>query len=184
MIEMDLLSQALDVWLFSHAWQWKHALMASGYAVAAYMLLAIGFGESEKKRACLLMGSLLALMSVNALLQVSEVLLYLARTLARDTGQYGGRRTIQFEVILFGVTVLLVLLARLRNSLRYLWTDYSVVVLGSMALAGLSLLHAISFHDVDTILYARMMGISVHKWLEVSGLLFTIWGAWRAYRAN
>lgn len=158
--------------------------MALGYGVAAYMITAAGFSGGMKKRACFFMGSLLALMSMNALFQISEILLYLARTVARDNGQYGARRTLQFDVILIGVAVVLVLLARLRNSLRYLWADYGAVAVGTMALAGLMLLQSISFHDVDAVLYTRIAGLSVHKLLEAVGVSFTVWGAWRVYRSS
>ena len=143
------------------------------------MMLTVGMAGGGKQRACLFMGTLLFFMGVNALFQINEILLYLARQLARDSGQYGTRRTLQFEVILVAVALVLVLLARLRNSLRFLWADYGVVVVGTMALAGLTLLHAISFHDVDAILYFRIMGLTVHKLLEAAGVCFTVWGAWR-----
>lgn len=180
----EVLSQALDVWFFSHPFQWKQGVMALGYGVAAYMITAAGWAGGVKKRACFFMGAMLALMSLNALLQFSEILLYLARTVARDSGQYGARRTLQFDVILIGVAFVLVLLARLRNSLRYLWADYGAVAVGTMALAGLMLLQSISFHDVDAVLYTRIAGLSVHKLLEAAGVSFTVWGAWRVYRSS
>ena len=85
---------------------------------------------------------------------------------------------------LLGVAVVLVLLARLRTSLRFLWADYGFVVIGTMALAGLTLLQSISFHDVDAILYTRIMGLTVHKLMEAAGVCFTVWGAWRVYRST
>ncbi len=184
MMQMDVVSQALDVWFFSHPFQWKDAVMALGYGLPAFMMLSIGWSGGEKKRACLFMGGVLALMSLNAVFQINEILLYLARSIARDSGQYGARRSLQFDVILVGVAIVLVLLARLRHSLRYLWADYGAVVLGTMALVGLTFLQSISFHDVDAILYIRIAGVSVHKWLEAAGICFTLWGAWRVYRNN
>ena len=122
--------------------------------------------------------------TVNDPFQINEILLYLARSIARDSGQYGARRSLQFEVILIGFVIVLVLLARLRHSLRYLWADYGAVVLGTMALFGLTFLQSISFHDVDAVLYARIASLSVHKWLEAAGVCFTTWGAWRVYHRN
>jgi hypothetical protein len=182
MIQMDVLNQALDVWLFSHPFQWKDAVMALAYGLPAFMMLSVGWSGGEKQRACLFMGGVLALMSVNAIFQINEILLYLARTIARDSGQYGARRSLQFDVILIGVVIVLVLLARLRHSLRYLWADYGVVVLGTMGLVGLTLLQSISFHDVDAVLYIRIASVSVHRWLEAVGVCVTLWGAWRVYR--
>jgi hypothetical protein len=184
MIRYEVLSQALDVWFFSHPFQWKQVVMALGYGVAAFMITLAGWAGGVKKRACFFMGALLTLMSLNALFQINEILLYLARTVAKDSGQYGARRSLQFDVILIGVAVVLVLLARLRNSLRYLWTDYGAVAVGTMALAGLMLLQSISFHDVDAVLYTRIAGLSVHKLLEAVGVTFTVWGAWRVYRSS
>jgi hypothetical protein len=182
MIQLDLLNQALDVWFFSHPFQWKDAIMALGYGVSAFMMLSVGWTAGEKKRACLFMGGVLALMSLNAVFQMNEILLYLARTMARDSGQYGARRSLQFDVILIGVVIVLVLLARLRHSLRYLWSDYGMVVVGTMGLVGLTFVQSISFHDIDAILYIRIASVSVHKWLEAGGVCFTLWGAWRVYR--
>jgi hypothetical protein len=182
MIQMDVLNQALDVWFFSHPFQWKDAVMALGYGLPAFMMLSVGWSAGEKKRACLFMGGVLVLMSLNTFFRINEILLYLARSIARDSGQYGARRSLQFDVILIGVAIVLVLLARLRHSLRHLWADYGVVVLGTMALAGLTFLQSISFHDVDAVLYFRIAGISVHKWLEATGVFFTLLGAWWVYR--
>lgn len=182
MIQMNVVNQALDVWFFSHPFQWKDAVVALGYGVPSFMMLVVGWSGGEKKRACLFMGGVLALMSLNAVFQINEILLYLARSIARDSGQYGARRSLQFDVILIGVAIVLMLLARLRHSLRHLWTDYGVVVLGTMALVGLTFLQSISFHDVDAILYIRIAGLSVHKWLEATGVCITLLGAWRVYR--
>lgn len=184
MIRYEVLNEALEVWFFSHPFQWRQVVLALGYGLAAYMITASGWSGGLKKRACFFMGALLALMSLNALFQISEILLYLARTVARDSGQYGARRTLQFDVILIGVALVLVLLARLRNSLRYLWADYGAVALGTMALAGLMLLQSVSFHDVDAVLYTRIAGMSIHKLLEAAGIAFTVWGAWRVYRSS
>jgi hypothetical protein len=184
MIRYEILNEALEVWVFSHPFQWKQVVLALGYGLAAYMITVSGWAGGVKKRACFFMGVLLALMSLNALFQINEILLYLARAVARDSGQYGARRSLQFDVILIGVAVVLVLLARLRNSLRYLWTDYGAVAVGTMALAGLMLLQSISFHDVDAVLYTRIAGLSVHKLLEAVGVAFTVWGAWRVYRSS
>jgi hypothetical protein len=182
MIQMDVFKQALDVWFFSHPFQWKDAVMALGYGLSAFMMITVGWSGGAKRRACLFMGSALALMSLNAIFQINEILLYLARSTARDSGQYGARRGLQFDVILIGLFFVLVLLARLRESLRYLWAVYGAVVLGTMALVVLTFLQSISFHDVDAVLYTRFASVSVHKWLEALGVCFTIWGAWRVYR--
>ena len=32
MMALDVLDQALEVWFFSHPFQWKHAVMAAGFS--------------------------------------------------------------------------------------------------------------------------------------------------------
>jgi hypothetical protein len=71
--QIDLINQALDVWFFSHPFQWKQVVMALGYGLSAYMITASALAGVVKKRACFFMGALLALMSLNALFQINEI---------------------------------------------------------------------------------------------------------------
>jgi hypothetical protein len=126
----------------------------------------------------------LLLLAANSLLEGELMLLGWLRELALAQQWYEWRRPLQLAAL--GLTSWMggMVLSRWRRILTGLrFPPGAVQALRGLALlACLPLLRGLSFHYTDVLVYWRMAGLALGRWVELLGLALVALAAWRQWR--
>lgn len=164
---------------------WGHGLVMAGYLLAAWLCLMNGHiarAAGETHKVWLLAASALCLLAANTLLQVEVLLIHVLRSIAKMEGWYGGRRELQYAMV--GLLALLAwpLWLRLRTALRTSHSASGPLVWGLTLVLLVFVLRLVSAHGTDALLNLRLIGLSLGRLLEFSGLGLVMHGSWRCLR--
>jgi hypothetical protein len=190
---MDNITQSLylAVEQASPIWQraisqlsWWHALIASGYGLAAWFCFLNAQVTKEELVPCsiwCIAAALMCLLGANVVLQADEFLTQVCRALARLQGWYGQRRELQYRVIgLFALAALGVGFWLFQWFGNHSQRHTGVVSLGLLALLLLLAVRTVSAHGTDAVIYARFVGISMGRFFELTGIALVMSGALRS----
>jgi hypothetical protein len=161
---------------------WSALVVLIAYLVAAWLSFVCGYAArqaGENGRGWYLCCGLLLLLTVESVLQSHVFLLQMIRSLAKAQGWYADRRSGQYYLVAASLIFALLTLFWLRSRLAEIWHDCAPAVLGIGISAAVFLMRAISFHDTDQIINFNIVGISLGRLLEMSGLLLIALGARR-----
>jgi hypothetical protein len=122
---------------------------------------------------------LLLLLGINKQLDLQTALTEVGRILAHREGWYERRRVVQLAlivcVLLAGACGLRAIVLLTRGSLR----SMRAVLAGTLALVCFVVIRAASFHHVDILLGLRLGGLKANWILELGGIAFVGFGAYR-----
>jgi len=129
--------------------------------------------------------AMLLALGINKPLDLHYLITRIGRRIARQGGWYDARRQVQaaffLGVLCLAGGMLLSLVIFLRRALKRNW----LAVLGVVFLLSFVVLRTMSFGHVDHVLGRRLLGIKMHRILEVVGILFVgISAAWSARRCR
>lgn len=164
---------------------WFHVVIAMAYVVAAWLcLLNARFAQDARETFAVWCGvaGVLCILGANTVLHGDVWVTHVLRAMAKMEGWYGERRWMQY-----GLIVLLILMAvatayKLRTELTVCDLPVESVSVGLTVLLVIVLLRGISAHGTDSVLNYRVIGMSLGRWFECSGLGWVMHGAWRCLR--
>lgn len=165
---------------------WEGAVLAAGYAASAVLCAVLAAAERrEHARAsgAVLAAVLLALLGAIAPLHLDVLAVELMRGVAHAQGWYAHRRAWQLVLLLTLGAAGAVLVGRLRQRSRERWPEHAPVALGVAFLLALAALKAVSLHQTDGLVNARILGASAGRLAEFGGLAVVTAGALRRLRA-
>ncbi|MFZ4478380.1 MAG: hypothetical protein ACOYNZ_00655 [Rhodoferax sp.] len=187
---MEILAQAIAEAVT--VWQqtllqlnWYHGLISTAYLGAAWLCVFNGYtarNEGGDHAIWYVAATALSLMAANTLLHGDVLVTHTLRSLAKQEGWYGQRRSWQYGTV--AVLALIALWTAGRLGRAFAASDVSSVpvALGLTLLLTLLALRTVSVHGVDAVINLRIVGVSVGRWLEFVGIGLVLRGAFQYLR--
>ncbi|HEV8608387.1 MAG TPA: hypothetical protein VGQ99_23845 [Tepidisphaeraceae bacterium] len=126
--------------------------------------------------------AVLVLLGINKQLDLQSCLTQIGRDLSKSEGWYENRRAVQ---AIFVLLISLLGLATIAATYWYIhsaWRRYRLAFFGIVYLVTFVIIRATSFHHIDIFLQSTLGGIYFNHILELGGILFIAYAAWRATR--
>ncbi len=125
---------------------------------------------------------LMAFLGVNKQLDLQSCFTQIGRDISKTGGWYESRRIVQgiFVVVMGLVGVAVV--AGTYLYIRSAWKRYWIAFVGMIYIVTFVIIRAASFHHVDVLLKVSFFGLHINHVLELSGIGFIGYAAWRAAR--
>ena len=153
------------------------AVLAFSRARDAYS--AIMPAPGALKNFWLVLAGLLLLLAINKQLDLQSAVTALGRCMADAQGWYDDRQRVQLffvgAIAVIGALSFVTALYFLRRHLRQQW----MVVAGLFLLASFVIMRASSFHLMDALINARILGVKINWIMELGALALVIAGIWR-----
>lgn len=166
---------------------WHLPVLAAAYAGVGLSCVAIG--QSARRAGAtgtgwLAIGAVLSSLSVMSLFALDQLLLLLARDVARQQGWYETRRVWQAAAIVVLVAAAWVVAAWRKVRLTDGESACRWAACGVGAILAVTALRIVSLHACDAVLQARLAGVSVGRLVELLGLCCVVAGARWQLRAR
>jgi hypothetical protein len=131
-----------------------------------------------------LLALLLTALAINKQLDLQSLMTEIGRCHAHLNGWYEGRARVQYWFVICGGLAGLVGLAFLAWLLRGLWQKLWPALLGAAFVSFFVLVRAASFHHVDILIGAQILGVRVNWLLELPGPILVLLVGWQRSRAR
>jgi hypothetical protein len=123
---------------------------------------------------------LMVFLCINKQLDLQSLLTDVGRLVAKRSGWYGERRTVQrlfvIAVAAAGTLTFVIMVWKIRSILR----ESIVLLLGLCLLVTFIIVRAASFHHVDVLIKSRILGIRMNWILELTGIVLIALSAARS----
>lgn len=120
---------------------------------------------------------LMFFLGVNKQLDLQTLFTATAKYLAHEQGWYEQRRALQklfiAGVIMLGLAAMVTMFVFYRNILK----RHALAIAGMCALLAFILIRASSFHNMDSLISARIAGVKLNWILELGGIALVFWNA-------
>lgn len=154
--------------------------------IRVYIKSSVWFHSDIERQArfWLVLSAVLLMLGLNKQLDLQSLLTDMGRVLARQQGWYEERRSVQKIFILgvfsVGAFIAIFLFIYLRQALK----ANIFAVIGIVCLISFIVIRASSFHKVDMLLGARILGIKFNWIMEISGIGLIIFNALFARKSD
>jgi hypothetical protein len=124
----------------------------------------------------------LVMLGVNKQLDLQTCFTQIGRDMAHSEGWYERRRIVQFIFVVVIFLMGVVILAAAYWYIRGAWQRYRIAFFGIIYIVCFVIIRAASFHHIDIFLQSTLGGIYFNHILELGGIIFTGFAAWKAAR--
>ncbi len=124
----------------------------------------------------------LVILGVNKQLDLQTCFTQIGRDMAHSEGWYENRRIVQFIFVVVIFLVGVVILAGAYWYIRGAWQRYRIAFFGIIYIITFVIIRAASFHHIDVFLRSGVGGLYFNHILELGGIIFTGFAAWKAAR--
>ncbi len=164
---------------------WYHGLIVAAYLGAAWLCFLNGYNarrEGVAHAIWYVAAVALSLLAANTVLLGDVLVTHTLRSLAKQEGWYGQRRSLQYGTV--AVLALLALWFASRLARAFAASDAASVpvALGLTLLLALLALRTVSVHGIDALINLRVAGVSVGRWLEFAGIGLVVRTAFQGLR--
>jgi hypothetical protein len=158
---------------------WVGWVTVLAYAVAAALAgraaLVRSPGEPDTERVIwLVITAALVFLGINKQLDLQTLFMEAGRSIAQSQGWYEHRRLFQMWFVVGITSAAVLFVGCFIFHFRAFWTSHRLLVAGLGSLIAFVVLRAVSFHHFDVFLHTTILGIRLHRLLELSGVLLVI----------
>ncbi len=129
-----------------------------------------------------LVGVFMTLLCINKQLDLQSLFTDIGRVIAWHQGWYGDRRAVQKAAVLLVLATSSLTAAILIIRFRDFWKKHFLLSAGLAFSTTFIIVRAISFHHVDLLLKARIAGVKMNWFLELTGIALILAAALSDYR--
>ena len=183
---LQAITHAYPIWLQAvRQVGWHHAVIALLYLACAFLCYLHTHWlreDLQNPKLWLAATGVLCLLAANTVLQGEVWLTHTLRALAQAAGWYEARRPWQYLATLGLVLLAFAGTRWLASGLANRGTYSVQLSLGFALLLLLMPLRAVSAHAIDAMLGLRLLGLSLGRACELTGLGLVLLGSWRSLR--